>query len=438
MKRRGVWIIGSAVVLTAALTWFCIQVGLPGRKRPAVQVTSSPEIARIQTDLDSIVSNYRKIIILLEDEQSLDPPQAARANLIGKDLYYRNQKLVSGLMEKLTAETNSIGQGSFTALPETTIHFLNRLENLPDWHDADKLVFFDVVEELIETTAKLPESFRPRADLLQRLNDDLKALKEIQALYNKELDKIFGRFEARGMVVHREAWEKYVAYLKTKYTREDIFKEYSRIIPEEKAGRPVDRGRADAPVDEFAAKHLLLTFDDGPHHRYTPRIMEILKEHGVKAVFFELGSNIGSIRADNTIQRTKASKVSEDVVKSGFFLANHSYSHSFLPKLSEKDLAKEIDQTNRLLESITNDKVAFFRPPYGAQDEKVLKTLKSYHLKSMLWQIDSKDWADPVPKSIADRVVREVNRSKKGIILFHDINPRTVEALPHDSQSPQE
>ncbi len=48
----------------------------------------------------------------------------------------------------------------------------------------------------------------------------------------------------------------------------------------------------------------------------------------------------------------------------------------------------------------------------------------------MLWNIDSQDWADPVAASIANRVVADVRRAGRGIVLFHDIHARTVEALP--------
>src|SRR5262249_18334784 len=69
-------------------------------------------------------------------------------------------------------------------------------------------------------------------------------------------------------------------------------------------------------------------------------------------------------------------------------------------------------------------------PPYGARNEQVLKTAASLGMKTVLWNVDSQDWADPVPQSIANRVVNQVERQKHGIILFHDIHERTTEALP--------
>jgi len=59
----------------------------------------------------------------------------------------------------------------------------------------------------------------------------------------------------------------------------------------------------------------------------------------------------------------------------------------------------------------------------------VLGKLRQLNMKSIMWNIDSKDWADPVPSSIASRVLEEVEREGRGIILMHDIHERTIEAL---------
>ena len=71
-----------------------------------------------------------------------------------------------------------------------------------------------------------------------------------------------------------------------------------------------------------------------------------------------------------------------------------------------------------------------FRPPYGARNDKVLEAASALGMKTILWNVDSMDWADPVPQSIASRVIAQVERQKHGIILFHDIHERTTQALP--------
>ena len=71
-----------------------------------------------------------------------------------------------------------------------------------------------------------------------------------------------------------------------------------------------------------------------------------------------------------------------------------------------------------------------FRFPYGAHNQEGLQTLEKAHLQSVMWNIDSLDWADPIPSSIADRVLQAVEKEGHGIILFHDIHDRAVKALP--------
>jgi peptidoglycan/xylan/chitin deacetylase (PgdA/CDA1 family)/uncharacterized caspase-like protein len=432
LKRSNlIGIAAICLLIAAAVLFYVFHSHSTRESKNPVSAPPTADASALQKDLATAVNNYRKIIVLLEEEKSLSQAWRAAANIIGRDLFYANQKLLAPLGEMLSSEIGEAGQQN-GGLPPRTQFFLGELEKQADWHDADKLVFKDTVEDLMETAESQPDSYSQKGSLVRRIADDQKALKEIQALYDREMQKIFGRFETRGMAVRREAWSAYVAFLKTKIKREDIFKEYQGKIslpPSEK--EPVEqKEEKSAKTGEFPAKGLVLTFDDGPHYRYTPRIMEVLKEKGVKAVFFELGSNIGSIGKDNAVHKTKASKISEEVAKAGFYLANHSYSHAYLPKLGDEALKSEIEQTSQLLSQVTDVPVSLFRPPYGAQNKKVLDAVSTHNMRSLLWHIDSRDWADPIPTSIADRVVREVAQTNRGVILFHDINARTVEALP--------
>ena len=66
----------------------------------------------------------------------------------------------------------------------------------------------------------------------------------------------------------------------------------------------------------------------------------------------------------------------------------------------------------------------------GARNPKVMAAIQGHGMRSILWNIDTRDWADPVPASIANRAIATVEAEHRGIILFHDIQARTVEALP--------
>ncbi|PYR28262.1 MAG: polysaccharide deacetylase, partial [Acidobacteria bacterium] len=373
-------------------------------------------------NVDSIVERYRKTIILLEDDESRASADREQASLVGKIIFQENHQAISELSNRLTAEIEAAGD--FSKPPAAIGRFLDVIETQPELHDADKLSFREVLSDVAETLSGIMSSAQAKLDLEHRVDSDRKALAEIQSLYEKELDKIFGRFETRGMPVHREAWEGYVAYLRTKYKREDILKTY-----EPAAGRLGTVGRhrelhAGADMENYGAqfpeKTFLLTFDDGPHPRYTDRILDILKKYRVKSVFFELGSGLGTLN-HNKIKPTRAALAARHVVESGFAIGSHGFSHTLLPTMSDTQVAMEIEQTNRMLESVVNVRTALFRPPYGGRDLKVLAAIDAHKMKSVMWNVDSKDWADPVAKSIANRVIGEARRSGHGIILLHDI-----------------
>ena len=277
------------------------------------------------------------------------------------------------------------------------------------------------------------------ASLRARLQSDDAALADIQKRYDAELEKIFGRFETRGMTIRRESWESYVTFLRGRYKPAAILDQHAGRVRDIVQARKGAGAATAADTEESGAREInggrlppkgvVLTFDDGPHPKHTDEILAILKKYGVKAVFFHVGKNLGSPTATG-IQPTSWAAASKRLLAEGHTLANHSYSHELLPKLSDAELADQIELTERMLRSVAPNATGLFRPPYGARNEKVRAALEARHMLSVMWNVDSKDWADPIPRSIANRVIRETEGQRQGIILFHDIQARTVEALP--------
>src|SRR5262249_45595637 len=149
--------------------------------------------------------------------------------------------------------------------------------------------------DLLDGLAALPQQEVRNAVLRRRISDDLAALEKIQGLYQKEISQIFSGLQTRGMAVHREAWDHYVAFLKTKYKREEILKEgETELPPPESRGGPAAKSKLELFGTELPPKTVALTFDDGPHPRYTDQVLAVLKKYGLQAVFFEVGKNLGT------------------------------------------------------------------------------------------------------------------------------------------------
>jgi len=343
--------------------------------------------------MPAVVANFRGIIALLADEPDGDDRRALVARLLFQD----NEELLASLHDAAAASE------------PLRSAFLDKLESDPALRDADKLAFRDVL-------AELPAS--------PRVEKDRAALDAIQARYDAETKKVFGRLPTRGFIDRREAWDDYLAFVRAQVSRDALIAAHAAELDALTAGARGTGGGWKDDKDQvtghrFPDKSVLLTFDDGPSARYTPAILKILQQYGVHGVFFQVGRNIG-----------KAEGESRDILAAGHALANHSFSHAFLPKLDADALNHQLVDTNDALETAVKQKPLLFRPPYGARNDKILAAATGLGMKTILWNIDSQDWADPVPQSIASRVVAQVERQKHGIILFHDIHQRTTEALP--------
>ena len=113
-------------------------------------------------------------------------------------------------------------------------------------------------------------------------------------------------------------------------------------------------------------KVVALTFDDGPHPRYTDEILDLLAEYGAKATFFVIGKNLELYGA-----------ATERAVREGHEIGNHTYSHPGLSGLSVSELEREILMNEAIIEEKTGKAPTCFRPPEGYCTQKVRQDRKS-------------------------------------------------------------
>src|SRR5208283_2643413 len=291
----------------------------------------------------------------------------------------------------------------------------------------DKLAFADLVEELLDSVTQ-PNPGKQDRELAESLGNLWDNLKSIQATYREEVSRIFSQFGTRGGKGTREKWESYVQYLRTLTDRDKILQELGDMFTPEPAASSRG-GSTEVFGTDFAPKSVALTFDDGPHPKYTEQVLAVLRKYGIKACFFELGQNLGTVDANGAVKLSPTADVARKVLDAGHMIANHSYSHPVLPKLPDAQRQSEIDRTNLLLAKVIGHQTDLFRAPYGARNKEILAQVTEEGMKSVMWNVDSLDWADPIPESIAMRVLHELNQTHKGIVLFHDIHKQGVLAL---------
>ncbi|MDB6075424.1 MAG: putative polysaccharide deacetylase [Verrucomicrobiaceae bacterium] len=162
-----------------------------------------------------------------------------------------------------------------------------------------------------------------------------------------------------------------------------------------------------------------MTFDDGPHPANTPRLLDILKERGIKATFFLIGRSVAT-----------HPEIVRRIVAEGHEVANHTWDHKMLRSMGPEKINEELQKTHDAILEACGIAPTVYRPPFGAINTKQQKlVMEKFHYPSIVWEIDTDDWR--APRSIAkvhDAILKDAHAGS--IILCHDIHSETVDAMP--------
>lgn len=171
-------------------------------------------------------------------------------------------------------------------------------------------------------------------------------------------------------------------------------------------------------------RQLALTFDDGPHPDYTPKLLAILNQCNVNATFFLVGE-----KAERYPELVRAEATA------GHSIGNHTYHHVSLIKIPEEDVAIEIKSCGEVLRGITGKPPRWFRPPGGDYDQHVAEVSEALGYTMVLWTDDPGDYASPGQRVVLSRTLDTV--SNGGILLLHDGIQETLDVLPQILQALQ-
>lgn len=158
---------------------------------------------------------------------------------------------------------------------------------------------------------------------------------------------------------------------------------------------------------------LALTFDDGPNPAWTPKLLDSLAAHNVRATFFMVGH---FVQAEAELVRRVAS--------AGHLIGNHSWSHPNMAKTGAAQIEEELRRTSDALAQILGQPVKFFRPPYGARRPFALRTARRLGMTSVTWNAMTNDWVEPSAEHIAARLTKKIDRNEQlgwaTNIVLHD------------------
>lgn len=165
-----------------------------------------------------------------------------------------------------------------------------------------------------------------------------------------------------------------------------------------------------------------LTFDDGPHPQWTPKVLDQLRRAGVKATFCVVGVKVRKYPA-----------LAARIVREGHTLCNHSWRHDL--RLGSKTAAQirvDLQRTNQeIRRAVPGIPIAYYRQPGGKWTPRVVQVARGLGMTTLHWDVDPADWDDTSTPEITKRVAQQARPGS--IVLLHDgggDRSRTLGACP--------
>jgi peptidoglycan/xylan/chitin deacetylase (PgdA/CDA1 family) len=189
---------------------------------------------------------------------------------------------------------------------------------------------------------------------------------------------------------------------------------------------PALAGPLGVTIRHGEARGVALTFDDGPHPRGTPAVLEELRRAGATATFFLAGEQVA-----------RRPSLAAEIVAAGHGVELHCHRHRNNLRLSRRAFMQDAERGRRTIEDATGRPVADYRPPYGIFSTTTLRAVRSRGWRPLLWSRWGKDWrGGSTPRTIAALATAGIRGGD--ILLLHDADfysapgswARTAAALP--------
>lgn len=164
--------------------------------------------------------------------------------------------------------------------------------------------------------------------------------------------------------------------------------------------------------------YVAMTYDDGPHPKNTPRLLDMLRARNIKATFYVIGRNVD-----------RYPQIARRIVAEGHEIGNHTYTHPKLTSLGDAQVRQEMQRTQDAIARATGVRPRTMRPPYGALTTRQRQLVfDQFNYPTIMWSVDPEDWRRPGVAVVRSRLV---NRAHNGaILLAHDLHAPTVDAMP--------
>ena len=355
-----------------------------------------PDLERLQTDRIKSLAKEKDVDLVTFTYQS---QETSLANVKDVKLLEKHYRKTKTSYELLNDESPSLAQlylkkdgtrftlDDFLANKDNFVTAVSEKLSASGWTESD---IKTSVEQIRKESATLPITLTAHSILLPLGSKPTSVEMAFSEIYESiHADLLTG-----------EARVAYDAYVAEKAVREA-----------QEAYEAALRARGPNPV--ATGKVVALTFDDGPDPNTTRQLQKILRQNNVRATFFILGQKVAGNEEFLCELRDE-----------GHQLANHSWSHPDLTKLTPDQVHAEVANTQQAILNATGTLPTILRPPYGASNARVAQAAG---LPIVNWTVDTLDWQSRNPVAILNQVKAQVHLG--AVILMHDIHQTSVDAV---------
>lgn len=162
---------------------------------------------------------------------------------------------------------------------------------------------------------------------------------------------------------------------------------------------------------------IALSFDDGPNHEFTPKVLELLKQYHAKATFFCIGKNV-----------KESPEILKQIIAEGHVVGNHSFNHNnAYGFLTPKQMILDIEKSRSIVEQTVQLKMKLFRPPFGVTTPYMKKAIKKLNLHTLGWSVRSYDTVAKNPEKVFEKITKNLKRGD--VVLLHDTSELSISVL---------
>lgn len=328
---------------------------------------------------------------------------------------YRNLHTIKELAQIEDQDIEAIDPESLRLNEQLTIDYWNQHGQLLVWKERD--AFTDKIDDLYRSVSKMwkpvarieeslsafPDKLPEDENQLEKILDDMIALDEtFQSCQHLEHCQFLAQDRASLLNAYLKDME--VKQAKSSYSKpildrlyqNDIF--FSQIKDTNLDHRP----------------KVAVTFDDGPNEDFTPQVLDILDEYGVKGTFFVVGRNVDQVP-----------HIAQEILKRGHDIGNHSYSHPTFLEMTDDEVLWEINATQDIIENHTGYRPKYYRMPFGDGGKRVYDLIDN--MTSIMWNTDTYDWGLETAEEIYDYTLPLFHDDM--LVLMHDTSQKSVDAF---------